>query len=57
VGPESITPVWQFSIQTLAQGLWIPGLRQKAHPGMTIIESSNNAIHTIGQTGDKTGRA
>jgi hypothetical protein len=33
--PESITPVFAFSIHTLAQGVWIPGLRQEAHPGMT----------------------
>jgi hypothetical protein len=33
--PESITPVFAFSIQPLAQGVWIPGLRQEAHPGMT----------------------
>jgi hypothetical protein len=25
--PESITPVFAFSIHTLAQGVWIPGLR------------------------------
>jgi hypothetical protein len=33
--PESITPVFAFSIHMLAQGVWIPGLRQAAHPGMT----------------------
>jgi hypothetical protein len=33
--PESITPVFALSVQTLAQGVWIPGLRQVAHPGMT----------------------
>jgi hypothetical protein len=33
--PESILPVFLFSIQTFPQGVWIPGLRQVAHPGMT----------------------
>ena len=30
-----MTPVFTFSIQTRAQGIWITGLRQVAHPGMT----------------------
>jgi hypothetical protein len=33
--PESITPVFVFIIQTPTQGVWIPGLRQVAHPGTT----------------------
>src|SRR3981081_4046854 len=34
--PESITPVFEFNIHTPAQGVWIPGLRQEAHPAMTM---------------------
>jgi hypothetical protein len=33
--PESITPVFAFGIHTLAQGVWIPGPREDACPGMT----------------------
>jgi hypothetical protein len=33
--PESITPVFTFSIQPLARGVWIPGPREDACPGMT----------------------
>jgi hypothetical protein len=36
--PESITPVFTFCIHTLAQGVWIPGLRQEAHRGMTKVD-------------------
>jgi hypothetical protein len=41
MGPESILPVFVSNMKlrhckTSAQGLWIPGLRQMAHPGMTI---------------------
>jgi hypothetical protein len=32
---KSITPVFKFIIHTPAQGVWISGLRQEAHPGMT----------------------
>jgi hypothetical protein len=38
--PESITPVFAFSIQTSAQGVWIPGLREEAHPGMTVFNGA-----------------
>jgi hypothetical protein len=31
-----MTPVVEFSVHTPAQGVWIPGLRQEAHPGMTM---------------------
>jgi hypothetical protein len=34
--PESITPVFAFNTQTRTLGVWIPGLRQEAHPGMTM---------------------
>jgi antitoxin HicB len=27
-----------FSVHTLAQGVWIPGLRQQAHPGTTGLQ-------------------
>jgi hypothetical protein len=30
--PESITLVFAFNTHTPAQGVWIPGLRQVAHP-------------------------
>ncbi|MEA2883800.1 MAG: hypothetical protein QOH32_3056, partial [Bradyrhizobium sp.] len=43
--PESITPVFAFSIHTLAQGVWIPGLRQVAHPGMTNLHPDQFAQH------------
>jgi len=33
--PESITTVFAFSIRPLAQGVWIPGPREDACPGMT----------------------
>jgi hypothetical protein len=42
--PESITPVFAFGIHTLAQGLWIPGLREVAHPGMTKCVCQRAAI-------------
>jgi hypothetical protein len=41
---ESIIPVFAFGIQTSAQGVWIPGLRQVAHPGMTAIYSAAAAF-------------
>jgi hypothetical protein len=33
--PGIHNPGVSFSTKTLAQGVWIPGLRQTAHPGMT----------------------
>jgi hypothetical protein len=33
--PESMIPVVLFILPKLPQGVWIPGLRQAAHPGMT----------------------
>jgi hypothetical protein len=33
--PGIHNPGVAFSMQTQTQGIWIPGLRQEAHPGMT----------------------
>jgi hypothetical protein len=36
--------VKQLHCKTSSQGLWIPGLRQEAHPGMTILFRRSDVI-------------
>jgi hypothetical protein len=37
--PESISPVFAFSTRTLTPGVWIPGPREYACPGMTNLQN------------------
>ena len=41
--PVSITPVLMFGCRARIQGLWIPGSRQEARPGMTALFSARRS--------------
>src|SRR6185437_11408925 len=42
--PESITPVLEFGVKPRLQGVWIPGLRQVAHPQVRNCAPGNDEL-------------